>query len=260
MAGYQIQSEAAQSNILEALNFIICDSDFASLTEEDYPGLLPNQRGSLTSAYSSLKKNKSSKWYFEAPQLEIPILDKDLGSQHPTALVGGTTIAEGSEVTYSSLSICITFTTEIGTAGSSAIMTASSGSNLRSCCLTVCENRKRIVRRFHFDHQPNESNKPPSHIQYGGVLPDNNITLDRHYCLEHFLEPPRLHYLPMDPVLLIDLVIREFKTPLDKWRQEPAWSKLVLKSQKIWWSGYWEWMSAHLRKASGPAFQEAIYS
>ena len=259
MAGYQIQSRAAQSNILEALNFIVCNSDFASLAEEEYPGLTSNQRGSLLSAYSKLKSDNPSKWHFEVPQLEIPVLDEKLRSQHPTALVGGITEAEGGEVTYSSLSICITFTTETGTADSGAITDTSSGLNLCSCCLPACENRKRIVRRFHFDHQPDESNKPPSHIQYGGVFPENNTTLGWHYCLEHFLENPRLHYLPMDLVLLLDLVTREFNTPLRKWTHELAWTNLVLKSQNIWWSEYWDWIARHLSRHNGPTFHQTIY-
>lgn len=258
-AVYQIRSEAAQSNILEALSFIYCNSDFASLTEEEYPGLTSNQTGSLYSAYSKLKKINPSKWYFEAPQLEIPVLDEKLLPQHPTVLVGGITKAEGGEVTYSSLSICVTFTTEAASADPSAIAATAGDLNLRSCCLPACENKKRIVRRFHFDHQPNESNKPPSHLQYGGIFPENDTTLGWHYCLEHFLENPRLHYLPMDPVLLLDLVIREFKTPLHKWTQESDWRDLVLKSQNIWWSDYWNWLASHLGKHGGPTFHETIY-
>lgn len=259
MAGYRIQSEAAQSNILEALDFIACNSDFASLTEERYPGLTSNQRGSLLSARSKLKRANSTRWHFEAPQLEIPVLDEKLLPQHPTVLVGGITEAEEGEVTYSSLSICVTFTTETATADSGAIMGTSSGFNLCSCCLPACENIKRIVRRFHFDHQPHESGKPPSHLQYGGVFLEHDATLGWHYCLEHFLENPRLHYLPMDPVLLLDLVIREFKTPLCKWTQESGWRNLVFKSQNIWWNEYCNWMKSHLGRHGSPTFHETIY-
>ena len=103
--------------------------------------------------------------------------------------------------------------------------------NIESCCLGTCKDTKRIIRRIHFDYQPEDHPNNRFHIQIGGEFPNNERSYQNlHYCFEHFLGRPRLPYGKMDFVCLLDYMIREFNTPLIKWREDPQWKKLVGKS------------------------------
>ncbi|MCL5962683.1 MAG: hypothetical protein M1358_25800, partial [Chloroflexi bacterium] len=209
----------ARQHILETLYFIICNSDFASLSQERYDNIVPNQIGALVEAYSKLKPAHRGVFRFDIPQAEIPILDYDLQPHEPTILIGGIIEFNGDAVIRSSLAVSIAFVTAAASPGSPATTLAETSLNVPSCCIGGCGSAKRIVRRFHFDFQPGERTKPFSHLQYGGKFPEDDQTREWHYCLEHFLEPPRWHSLPMDLALLLDLIIREFATPLSNWTQ-----------------------------------------
>lgn len=251
-------SVEARDHILKTLNFIRCNSEFAGLSEPRYRGLTPNQLRSVNSAYDQLKGTRSSPWRSEIPQMEIPIIDKSLDRHNPTALLGGVVKGEGNGITYSSFSICISFITELPGPYAPSAAAPNKGINLPSCCLAKWSNAKRIVRRFHFDFQPGQKGKPSSHIQYGGTFPSSDHHAEWHYCLEDSLENPRIHYLPMDLALLLDIIIREFETPLRKWAEEPGWNNLVLESQKLWWSEYWDWFKSHIGHGA-PTFHQRIY-
>ncbi len=241
-----------RKHMLKTLQFFTNNSEFASLSSD--------QIRFVNSAFSKLKGTSDREWSIEIPQLEIPISEKQLAEHHPTLLIGGKIEGKGNEITFSSLSVCITFTTEspnpVGPTGTSSY---TKSLNVSSCCLNQNRNTKRIVRRFHFDYQPSESDKPVSHFQYGGKFPESERYKDCHYCLEHFLKNPRFHYPPMDLVLLLDLMIREFETPLDKWKYENNWNALVFKSQELWWKDYWNKLAGYLNNPGGHTFHERIY-
>ncbi len=235
-----------RKHILNALDFIRYNSDFASLPND--------QTKFVSSAYSNLKEASDNKWKFEIPLLEVPISNKELKRHSPTLLIGGLIEGRRDEITRSSFSISITFTTESSTHGASV-----KSLNTDSCCLDKYMSKKRVVRRFHFDFQPNDHVKPASHFQYGGKFPESEY-IDCHYCLEHYLETPRFHYPPMDLVLLLDLIIREFETPLRKLTYEPVWKGLVIKSEELWWKDYWNRHSNHFgRLGTRCTLHEQIY-
>jgi hypothetical protein len=241
-----------RKHILKTLQFMMHNSDFATLPTD--------QIRFVSSTYSKLIKTGGGRWVVEIPQLEIPILNEELSEHRPTLLIGGKIEGEGDEIVFSSFSVCITFTTE----SSNPVEPTKTSSytralNVTSCCLNLYRNKKRIVRRFHFDFQRDNHNIPTSHVQYGGKFPESEQYKECHYCLEHFLENPRFHYPPMDLVLLFDLIIREFKTPLKKWTQENDWRGLVFKSQELWWKDYWNKSAGYLNNPGIYTFHERIY-
>jgi hypothetical protein len=253
---YNINSKHVKDNLVNALDFIRCNQEFAQLTDERYPGIRPNQSGTLSSAYSRLKKAPADKYSSNIPQIEIPVSNKDLKSHNPTLLVGGEISCIDGMVEHSSFSLCVTFSSNASIPRNNSVLM-----NTDSCCLVHFGNAKRIVRRFHFDHQPNEGQGPATHLQYGGHFPSTDIdTSGWHYCLESCLDNPRLHYFPMDFVLVLDLAIRDFETPLRSLSTEPGWKKLVLKSQQIWWSSYLAWLDSTVIKRTDCILHEIIYS
>jgi len=233
-----------RKHLLKALEYIITNSDFASL-----PG---DQCKFVSSAYNRLKTTGNDRnWNIEITQFEVPIEDQKLDPHSPTLLMGGIMQVKNGMPTHLSFSVCVTFTTKDNAVECGKIV------NAPSCCLPGYLNQKRVVRRFHFDFQPSIS--PSSHVQYGGIFHENGHVTDCHYCLEHFLENPRIHYPPIDLVLLLDLMIREFETVLKNWRQETNWRSLVLKSQDLWWKDYWNRSAIHINDPRGVTFHERIY-
>ena len=251
---YTIDGKKARNNLLEAMHLIRCDGAFAQISDTQYPGLQPNQQGGLASAHSRLKREPESVWQCNIPQIEIPIIDNGLEAYNPAVLIGGIIESERGVVTHSSFSLCVTFSS------SPAKQPGGLPLNPGSCCLTSYSGQKRIVRRFHFDHQPNETNKPSDHLQFGGRFPGfNGGQTAPHYCLEA-VDNPRLHYLPMDFVLLFDLAIRDFKTPLTSLVGGKSWRKLVVNSQNIWWSDYLAWLGSTVNSKPDRIIHEIIYS
>lgn len=255
-----IEWDKWRNHLLETLDFIRCNADFAGLSSEYYPGLTPNQISFISSAYSKLKEARGNEWTAGIPQLEIPILDDELEKHHPTFLIGGKIEGENDKVTMFSFSLCIAFRTGLSYPNEYTNTPSYPELNVNSCCLPRCLDKKRIVRRFHFDFQPGECDKPTFHIQYGGSFPEKDFYKDWHYCLESFLEEPRLHYLPMDFVLLFDMIIRQFTTPLAKWKQEKGWRRLVFKSQDLLWEYYWKLLSEYFNYSLEKTIHERMYN
>jgi hypothetical protein len=189
-------------------------------------------------------------WQCNISQIEVPITDAGMKDYCPTLLVGGEIFSVNGAITHSSFSLCVTFS-------SSPAKKAAGQPNTGSCCLASYHDKKRVVRRFHFDHQPNETNKPSDHLQFGGNFPGlGSAQTEPHYCIES-VDNPRLHYLPMDFILLFDLAIRDFKTPLTSLIEEKSWRKLVVTSQNIWWSEYLDWLRATVTKKT--QLHEIVY-
>lgn len=219
-----------RNHLLKSLQYLKDDSTFVELPNDQWR--------LLESAYSKLKRIRGIEWSINITPFEIPIKNLKLRSHQPTFLIGGVIIGRGDEITWSSLSVCVTFTSKSSRTLGTNVDEGCPGLNVSSCCISHCDNKKRIVRRFHFDYQPHERDKPTSHLQYGGKVP-GVLFPDIHYCLEHFLENPRIHYPPMDLVLILDVMLREFDTPITKIKEEPNWKSLVKKSQELWWKDYY---------------------
>ena len=207
----------------------------------------------LSNALDKLKSDYPD-WYIVISHLEIPILDEEFLEHNPKIIIGGIIQARGNEVIYSTFSVSIIFSTE-APEPSSYTRTL----NVPSCCLKEHFNKRRIVRHFHFDFQPESDIEPTSHFQYGGPFPEEGHYGDCHYCLDHKLKIPRIFFPPMDIVLILDLIIREFNTPLRHLTQEGEWRNLVFESQKMWWNKYWDDSRRYLRTTLGKTFLESIY-
>lgn len=171
----------------------------------------------------------------EIPLFEIPITDLKLKGHNPTFLIGGwMEFQEGILTGYSYL-ISITFSTEAEHKRKYSHH-AEREINAQSCCLHRKPHTKRIVRKLHFDYdQCREQTNLKTHIQIGGKFPENSdiAYADFHYCSEHFLEEPRIPIPTFDFILLLDLMIRQFHTPLETWKEEGAWNKIVEDSRRI---------------------------
>ena len=119
------------------------------------------------------------------------------------------------------------------------LLPASSGhthEDLGCCFENEADDRRRIaVRRFHFDVAPASERDPVSHLQYGGTLA---TAVQAHYCLLPHLECPRLPIAPMDLLLVLDLVLRQFETAIDHLPDEMEWRSVVVESESLWQAGY----------------------
>jgi hypothetical protein len=233
---------------INAFEFIVTNGDFSEKICSTYPANLNADPNRVASAVlSSLKVGQESRKQglkISIPQLEIPIVDKrdekdtkgnNLQKKHrATFLIGGNMELYGSEVKSYSFSVCITFSTSDSQNPSFLPRGSSNRSyNDDSCCLTKCGGSKRVVRRIHFDYQPEEHPERPLHFQIGGKFPGDSSYSAIHYCLEHFLEKPRIPCKPEDFLCLLDFMIREFNTPLEIWRKDPQWGKLVKRSREL---------------------------
>lgn len=203
-----------------------------------------------------LEKLKSDypDWYIKISHLEIPILNEDFSEHDPKILIGGIIQAKRDKIIYSTFSVTIIFTTE-----EPELPSSTSTLNVPSCCLKDHSNKRRIVRHFHFDFQPESDIEPVSHFQYGGSFPEDGPYGDCHYCLEHKLKIPRVFFPPMDMVLVIDLIIREFDTPLKGFTEDQEWKNLVFESQETCWKNYWNDSMQYLRTTQSKTFLESIY-
>jgi hypothetical protein len=215
------------------------------------PNYLPDVSKRFKNVAEALIKPRNGEWELPLPELVIPILDKNLTKHKPLLVVGGVIKLSNMTIVGSSISVSIAFVT-----GRCETAAPAMEINRQSCCLPLCEDRLRIVRRFHFDFQPNEKGKPQAHLQYGGVFQRSAFPHEVHYCLEHFLETPRIPYFPMDFVLVLDMFIRNFNTPLSKWKTESRWRKLVKESEQFWLKKYMNDVALHLNSTDKQLFHE----
>jgi hypothetical protein len=228
-------------HLYNTFSFIVQNAEFDSITShENIPHLNADPKMVASLIYSRLSELKEQKSVniVPLPILEIPILDdhrqttenEKIAEKHQaTFLIGGRMVFREGILEYYSFSICIVFAT-IDYYRPPFGKTI----NRESCCLGPCKDNKRIVRRIHFDFQPKDHPKNPYHMQIGGEFPNNERNYQNlHYCFEHFLGRPRLPYEKIDFVRLLDYMIREFNTPLIKWRKDPQWKKLVGESNNL---------------------------
>lgn len=227
-------------HLYATFSFMIGNGEFDAITSHQNTPRLntdPKKVASITfSKLEELKKQKNVE-IVPIPILEIPIFDErdcdeneKIAEKHQaTFLIGGRMVFRKGVLIYYTFSVCIVFATvnHIPSASGKTI-------NIESCCLDTCKDNKRIIRRMHFDYQPEDHPNNRFHMQIGGEFPNNERSYqDLHYCFEHFLERPRLPYTGFDFIRLLDYMIREFNTPLIKWRKDPQWNKLVKQSESL---------------------------
>jgi hypothetical protein len=219
----------------------------------DFGHLINGQQGIIKQAYSKLR-GSSGNWKLEIPQIEIRIQGPKYNSHCPSILIGGTIKGKDEEIIDQKLSACISFQDK-----KPERKQVKGHINIDSCCLNAYGDGdwRRIIRRFHFDFQPEK--KPTYHVQYGGIFKEEDHLGKCHYCLESFFEEPRIHYFPMDLVLIFDLFIRQFDTELSKLINKDEWKGFVRKSQKIWLKDYCNNLSYLSNKDTGQTIIENLY-
>jgi len=99
------------------------------------------------------------------------------------------------------------------------------------------ENFKRILLRFHFDMRDEKTKiaEPLFHFHIGGENVDNNCYM----WMPKELSEPRIPYPPMDPLMLIDLVLRNFcfrssQPIIDR----PTWTDQIGKCHDLFQKNY----------------------
>ncbi len=103
---------------------------------------------------------------------------------------------------------------------------------------------KRVVKRFHIDLRDNNTRLPEPlyHLHFGGIAED-----DEYFWVPKTIGEPRLHYFPMDLVLLFELILMNFFPAKSKeLREGPEWKSLVRKSQDLYLKPYIEKLSVYL--------------
>jgi hypothetical protein len=130
-----------------------------------------------------------------------------------------------------------------------------------SCCLATVGDAPRVVRRAHFDVDlgSGRSNRPTTHLQLGG-RPGPRSTSGPHYCLDQYLDLPRIPMPPMDPVLALDFLLAQFGcSEVETLLRESMWAGLVHKSESLWSAPYFRashrFLSAPPRGRTHYAFQ-----
>jgi hypothetical protein len=119
---------------------------------------------------------------------------------------------------------------------------------LVSCCEKQHKRESRIVRRFHFDTGKGklENYESSSHMQFGGLSDQDKIAVKEkenaslHYCLDNLIDIPRFPYPPIDIIVLLDILLRQFKTLIDRsFYETRTWLDLVSRSENFrLWSYY----------------------
>jgi hypothetical protein len=104
------------------------------------------------------------------------------------------------------------------------------------CCWTDSDYRWRVARRLHFDIDMGENDdeeKPVAHVQLGGEMPNMEINFTGesfHYC-DSSLDKPRIPYPPTDPVILLDMLVRQY--PGISSADSKTWRNKVRRSEKL---------------------------
>jgi hypothetical protein len=93
--------------------------------------------------------------------------------------------------------------------------------------------RSRIIRRFHFDFDTfNKEDHPMFHLQYGGN-PEDELE-EYHYCLEPWLETPRIFFPPVNLALVFEIALREFNTEIqNSFLEKGEWKKILRDSENL---------------------------
>ena len=109
-----------------------------------------------------------------------------------------------------------------------------------------------VLRRFHFDYDTTipTNDRPRSHLQYGGKCEHDILSIENiKYYLFSSLEFPRLPLPPMDLIMVFDIFIQQFPTPLNALHQDLQWISFVKESERLWAKGYYSELSNYLHLA-----------
>ena len=238
-----IDTKKYREHLISFLNYIVTNGDINTNTQNFYHSANYGLN-SLQYRYSTANWNLNI-----SPCWKIDINDLTKFGEGPVyLLIGGNIVVGNNKFEDYSLSVCLVIK------GSKTFPKSANSINSESCCLSSkFKDCERVVRRFHFDIDiDSKLETPNSHLQIGGIFnpgyaPEtlNNL----HYCFDHYLEIPRLQYPPVDLIILIDMILRQFKTKIgQKILKDGTWLKLVKKSQCIMFNDYYKKIQEHLNR------------
>lgn len=126
------------------------------------------------------------------------------------------------------------------------------------CCLDeeFSGRNWRVAKRYHFDidiGDDNNESKPATHLQSGGSFdsdhfPQHRSEIDPHYCSTP-LDKPRLPHPPMDPLLIIHMLVEQYHSLRDI--IQDSWAPEVKISERHMWVKYYSRINDLLRQDEG---------
>ena len=168
----------------------------------------------------------------------------DFGDSDAFGVIGGNVNVEDGEFKQYSFSLSILVESGAELRGES-----DSDDTEDPCCWHGYDDEPRcdwrLARRLHFDidigNNDNES-KPITHLQIGGnsqiqSTPEGHSV---HRCSSP-LDKPRVPYPPMDPVLLLHMLITQYPTISSA--NQGTWYDQVTSSEELLWDGYHSWLA-----------------
>lgn len=104
---------------------------------------------------------------------------------------------------------------------------------------------RRVIKRFHIDRRVQNARLPEPlyHLHLGGQSEEYE------YCwIPDNIVEPRMHYFPMDLVLMCEFVLVNFYPNISgKLRETPEWKSLVRKSQDLYLNPYFEKIVGYIK-------------
>lgn len=217
---------------------------------------------SAMSLYSKLKSAEDTSWYLSIdPPWIVSLVNDDYFGKYEGYLVIGGEIEVGDEE-FKKYNFYF-----------SVVRNSRSPKNSKDRFLSCCEknpdarNKSRIVRRFHFDAGEGKPEilEAKSHMQFGGICHEEQTIgnfegADLHYCLDNKIKIPRFPYPPVDIILLLDILLRQFGTSIDRsFVEKKEWLKLVSRSEDCRLDRYYSEINKYFAEKKGKAKIQTLF-
>jgi hypothetical protein len=212
----------------------------------------PEMQESVRRTRATLERGSDSDWSFTTtPLWRIPLergtTDSDFDDR--CLLVGAEISAVGGSIAMHSVSFSI----------AKRDVSGNSASGPHDCGHKVDDGTYRVLRKVHFDtdYAKGGADRPRNHIQLGGAIP---VDLSEfHYCGADKLDLPRIWIQPMDPVLLLEQLLAQFRSGRNAAVIGVGnWKNLVRTSEDIWLKPHFtEFAAICGRNRTASLFEEA---
>lgn len=206
-------------------------------------GSMLNSVSAARGVLSDAKRRSGYPWIVDVnPNWRIPVLDETVCGVpgNTELLVGGRIQVDDSRPKIEqSVNVCVLFTPKADVAETNGYG-----------CSRLLRSHTYVVRRFHFDYDSSYigNDRPRTHFQYGGTPQSEIRSTNMAYHLFSSLDIPRVPYAPYDIVLVLDLFLRQFRTPLEAVVADPKWKSVVCESERLWLTGYFGHLHQHINQ------------
>ena len=212
----------------------------------------PEMQESVRRTRAGLESGSDSDWRFTTtPLWRIP-LERGVGNSDNDdrcLLVGAEISAVRGSITMHSVSFSI----------AKRDLSGALPSGPHDCGHKVDDWQYRVLRKVHFDtdYAKGGADRPRNHIQLGGTFPVESTEF--HYCGADKLDLPRIWIQPMDPVLLLEQLLAQFRTGRNAAVIGVGnWKSLVRTSEDIWLKPHFADFAAICRESRPESlFEEA---